>query len=180
MDRYIACGQVMKRPIFEFVSTKIRPNAALIVFTFDDDYSFGILQSSLHWIWTTHRCSTLKRDFRYTSQSVFETFPWPQDPTIAQVTAIASAAADLRQLRHTLMQADHLSLRDLYRTLDLPGETPLHHAHARLDSAVRTAYGLDVQADPLAFLLALNQAIARREALQQPVTAPGLPSTVPQ
>jgi hypothetical protein len=37
-----------------------------------------------------------------------------------------------------------------------------------------------VQADPLAFLLALNQAIARREALQQPVTAPGLPSTVPQ
>jgi hypothetical protein len=180
MDRYIACARVTKRPIFEFVSTEIRPNDALQVFTFEDDYSFGILQSSLHWAWFTHRCSTLTARFRYTSQSVFDTFPWPQDPTIDQVTAIASAAADLRQLRHTLMQADCLSLRDLYRTLDLPGETPLHHAHAHLDAAVRAAYGLDVQADPLAFLLALNQAIARREALQQPVTAPGLPSTVPQ
>ena len=178
MDRYIACARVTKRPIFEFVSTEIRPNDALQVFTFEDDYSFGILQSSLHWAWFTHRCSTLKRDFRYTSQSVFDTFPWPQDPTIAQVTTIASAAADLRQLRHTLMQADRLSLRDLYRTLDAPGETPLHHAHAHLDAAVRAAYGLEVQADPLAFLLALNQAIARREARQQPVTAPGLPSVM--
>jgi hypothetical protein len=32
MDRYIVCGRVTLRPIFEFVSTGIRPNDALMVF----------------------------------------------------------------------------------------------------------------------------------------------------
>jgi SAM-dependent methyltransferase len=32
LPRYIACGQVTKRPIFEFIDSRIRPNAALIVF----------------------------------------------------------------------------------------------------------------------------------------------------
>ena len=41
LTRYIACGQVTKRPIFEFVSPEIRPNAACMVFPFEDDYSFG-------------------------------------------------------------------------------------------------------------------------------------------
>lgn len=49
LKRYIVCGQVTKRPIFSFVSTLVRPNAALQVFGYDDDYSFGILQSSVHW-----------------------------------------------------------------------------------------------------------------------------------
>lgn len=51
IPRYIACGQVTKRPIFEFISSEIRPNAALIVFPMADDYSFGILQSLIHWEW---------------------------------------------------------------------------------------------------------------------------------
>ena len=59
LSRYIVCGQVTKRPIFEFVSKSIRPNAACMVFAQDDDYSFGMLQSSVHWIWFVNRCSTL-------------------------------------------------------------------------------------------------------------------------
>jgi hypothetical protein len=178
MGRYIACGQVMKRPIFEFISTEIRPNAALMVFTFEDDYSFGILQSSLHWLWVTNRCSTLKRDFRYTSHSVFDTFPWPQSPTIEQIEAIAAAAVALRHLRREQMHTDRLSLRELYRSLDQPGDTALHHAHAQLDACVRHAYGLTDRDAPLTFLLNLNTTIAHREANHQPVTAPGLPPIV--
>ena len=53
LPRYIASGQVTKRPIFEFIGSEIRPNAALIVFPFADDYSFGILQSGIHWAWFT-------------------------------------------------------------------------------------------------------------------------------
>jgi hypothetical protein len=37
---------VMKRSIFEFVSTGVRPSNALKAFLLEDDYSFGILQSS--------------------------------------------------------------------------------------------------------------------------------------
>ena len=48
LPRYAVCGQVTKRPIFEFVHPDIRPNAALIVFPLPDDYSFGILQSGVH------------------------------------------------------------------------------------------------------------------------------------
>jgi hypothetical protein len=43
---------------------------------------------------------------------------------------------------------------------------------------VRAAYGMKAKDDPLAFLLALNKAVAEREAAGQPVTAPGLPPCV--
>lgn len=85
LPRYVACGQVTKRPIFVFVSKTVSPNAALEVFTFADDYSFGILQSDVHWRWFVERCSTLKGDFRYTSTTVYDTFPWPQSPTLEQI-----------------------------------------------------------------------------------------------
>ena len=49
-----------------------------MVFPFADDYSFGILQSGIHWAWFTAKCSTLTERFRYTSDTVFDTFPWPQ------------------------------------------------------------------------------------------------------
>jgi hypothetical protein len=31
LDRYVVCGRVTRRPIFEFVSTRVRPNDALQV-----------------------------------------------------------------------------------------------------------------------------------------------------
>lgn len=34
------------------------------------------------------------------------------------------------------------SLRDLYRTLDVPGLNPLRDVHEELDAAVRAAYGM--------------------------------------
>jgi len=75
LSRYVACGQVTKRPIFEMISTGINPNAALMVFAFEDDYSFGILQSDAHWQWFVNRCSTLTERFRYTSNTVWDSFP---------------------------------------------------------------------------------------------------------
>jgi hypothetical protein len=67
------------------------------------------------------------------------------------------------------------SLRDLYRTLEQPGDNPLRGAHARLDEAVRAAYGMSDEADPLAFLLDLNLACAAKEKAGEKITPPGLP-----
>jgi hypothetical protein len=178
LPRYIACGQVTKRPIFVFVSNSISPNAALEVFTFSDDYSFGILQSDLHWRWFVERCSTLKGDFRYTSNTVYDTFPWPQDPTLEHARTVANMAVGLRRLRAELMEAHGYTLRELYRTMELPGDNPLKDAHAKLDSAVRKAYRMSAKASILEFLFSLNQEVAEREASMQFVTGPGLPSTV--
>ncbi|HNO80062.1 MAG TPA: class I SAM-dependent DNA methyltransferase [Phycisphaerae bacterium] len=47
--RYIVCSRVTKRPIFVFADSMIRPGDAVQAFAFDDDYSFGILQSNTHW-----------------------------------------------------------------------------------------------------------------------------------
>jgi hypothetical protein len=89
--RFITCSCVTKRPVFCFVDHEIRPDHSLIVFTFADDYSFGILQSGTHWLWFITKCSKLKSDFRYTPPSVFDTFPWPQSPTPARIDAVAEA-----------------------------------------------------------------------------------------
>ena len=176
--RYIVCGQVTLRPIFDFISNTIHPNAALIIFPYDDDYSFGILQSGIHWIWFTNRCSTLTGRYRYTSNTVFDSFPWPQKVTAVSVANVAKAAVELRELRQKLRDKHELSLRQLYRSLELPGAHPLKDAHARLDQAVREAYGMPKGADPLGFLLKLNAEVAAKERAGQAVLGPGLPPTI--
>ena len=178
LDRYVVCGRVTSRPIFEFVSTTIHPNDALMVFPYDDDYSFGILQSGIHWVWFVNRCSTLKGDPRYTSNTVFDSFPWPQSPTVKAVQKIAKAAAALRKLRRELKQKHDLSFRELYRTLELPGASPLKDAHEKLDQVVREAYHMNKSDDVLAFLLDLNRTVANREDAGEAVIGPGLPPIV--
>lgn len=175
MPRYIVCSDTTKRPVFEFISQSIRPDHKLRVFAFCDDYSFGILQSELHWRWFIAKCSKLKGDFNYTSTTVFDTFPWPQTPTRKQIEAVAKEAVALRQLRREVMAKMNWSLRDIYRTLEEPGSNPLRDAQAKLDTAVRAAYAMPKDADILAFLLQLNQSCAAKEAAKEPITPPGLP-----
>lgn len=178
LDRYITCGRVTARPIFEFISSDIHPNDALMVFPYDDDYSFGILQSEIHWVWFLNRCSTLKGDPRYTSNTVFDSFPWPQAPTVGAIKEVSDTAVELRTLRRKLKQKHDMSFRELYRTLELPGASPLKDAHAKLDKAVREAYGMKKSDDALAFLLALNQSVANQEDMGQKIIGPGLPPSV--
>ena len=175
VPRYIAVSRVTKRPIFEFVSSAIHPDNTIVVFPLADDYSFAILQSDMHWRWFNARCSTLGGTFRYTSDTVFDTFPWPQSPKQNQVAEIAAAGVALRGLRREIMGKLDYSLRDLYRTLEEPGANPLRDAHDRLDTAVRAAYAMPKDADPLAFLLALNLALAAKEKSGEPITPPGIP-----
>jgi hypothetical protein len=176
LTRYLVCSRVTKRPIFAFVDSNIRPGDALQVFAFDDDYSFGILQSSAHWQWFIAKCSKMKSDFRYTPESVFDTFPWPQNPTIAQIESIATAGRELRKLRDDSMSTMTVGLRGLYRTLDLPGKNPLRDAHNTLDTAVLKAYGFSAKSDLLEQILKLNLSVAAKISAKEPVTTPGIPT----
>lgn len=106
---------------------------------------------------------------------VFDTFPWPQEPTKKQMRAVADAAVALRQLRRETMAKLDWSLRDLYRSLEEPGANPLRDAHAALDTAVRAAYGMGKNDDILTHLLALNHACAEKEKAGHKITPPGLP-----
>jgi SAM-dependent methyltransferase len=178
-ERYIACSGVTKRPVFAFVSSDIRPDHALFGFAFADDYSFGVLQSSAHWLWFVTKCSKLTERFRYTPESVFDTFPWPQAPTAKQIEAVAAAGREVRRVRAEALTKIKGGLRAVYRTLELPGANPLKDAHAALDAAVLSAYGFDAKKDLLAQLLALNLAVATKIERNEPVTAPGIPPGYP-
>ena len=189
------CSRVTKRPVFVFSDASIRPGDALQCFAFPDDYSFGILQSSVHWLWFITKCSKFKSDFRYTPESVFDTYPWPQfgfgvpalagqvsdkskrpglasapppeggtpnEDALAKITAVATAARQVRRVRTEALSEMKGGLRALYRTLELPGANPLKDAHAALDAAVLAAYGFSAKKDLLAQLLELNLAVAQR------------------
>ena len=169
-----------KRPIFIFIDSEIRPGDALQAFAFSDDYSFGVLQSNVHWQWFIAKCSKLKSDFRYTPESVFDTFPWPQCPTLAQTDAVAEAGRQVRRVRVDALSKVEGGLRAVYRLLELPGKNPLKEVQDALDGAVLAAYGFSPKKDILAQLLALNLEVARREAAGEPVTAPGIPTGYPE
>ncbi len=135
LTRYIVCSRITKRPIFVFVSPEIRPGDALSCFAFSDDYSFGILQSHAHWLWFITKCSKMKSDFRYTPESVFDTFPWPQFAPVPGTPAAgardghASGSAGVPPagfrvprkppgVKQTPLETDSAA------TLDVPGGTP--------------------------------------------------------
>ncbi|MFM7855983.1 MAG: type IIL restriction-modification enzyme MmeI, partial [Flammeovirgaceae bacterium] len=178
LKRYVSCSRVTSRPIFELVDSKINPNDAVMVFAFDDYYSFGLINSHLHNLWFEEKCSTMKGDARYTTESVWNTFPWPQNPTQKQVEKVAEAAMKLHQQRTKTLKEHKMTLRDLYRLLEQPGKNPIKDLHAALDKAVMEAYGFEEKKDVLAQLLDLNLHVATKEEKKEKVQAPGWPEGI--
>jgi hypothetical protein len=117
---------------------------------------------------------TLKSDFRYTSNTVFDSFPWPQAPSGKSIKDVAKASVGLRKVRNELRKKHSQSLRDIYRLLEKPGQNVLRDAHEALDQAVRAAYGMAKDADPLQFLLDLNLRLYADEQKGIAIVGPGV------
>lgn len=101
MPRFLATMRTAKHRVFVWLDPRTLPDSQLIVFALDDDYSMGVLQSSVHETWARATGTQLREaesGFRYTPTTCFETFPFPT-PTSAQHAAIASAAKRLDALR---------------------------------------------------------------------------------
>ncbi len=178
LTRFISCARVTQRPIFEFISADINPNDKLMAFMFEDDYSFGLIQSGVHWKWFLEKCTTLGETPNYNTASIWDTFPFPQTPPEAQIKKVAVAAKALRDARTKAMKEHVMSLRDLYRLLEQPGKNHIRDLHEALDKAVMEAYGFNEDEDLLAQLLALNLQVAQNEKEGKPVQPPGLPEFV--
>ena len=174
LGRYMTCSNPQARPIFVFVSAEFIPTNTLQVFAQEDDYSFGILQSTPHWAWTKARGGKVSERIRYTSD-VWHSFAWPQAPSIDQVATVADTGRALRRVRASLMTDNAWSLRQLYQAAEVDGPHPLKEAQRALDAAVRAAYGASDDQDPIEFLLELNQLVAEDEAAGRKVRGPGLP-----
>ena len=175
LPRYIALSGVAaedRMPVFSFVSSEIHPSNLTFAFALGDDYSFGILQSAPHIVWFRERCSRLKADPRYTSKTVFDTFPWPQAPSQRAVDRVVDVVAELLAFRAERM-AQGITIGQQYDSLRQPGRSRLRDLHDALDRAVLDVYGFDPNEDLLAQILALNLSLAEQEQVGGAVRGPG-------
>ena len=174
MRRYIGCSRVTRRPIMVFLSSAICPSDLVQVFAFEDDYSFGVLQSSVHFDWfKTSSRMKVESDLRYSVREIFETFPWPQTPNPSNVMAVIEASRNLRRVRQDMQARLSSGLREIYQLAELPGDNPLKDAQRQLDEAVLSCYGTKQFSIP--DLLSLNEQIVDRISKGMTVTGPGLP-----
>ncbi len=104
-------------------------------------YDFGILTSILHMAWMRVVCGRIKSDYRYSTDIVYNNFPWPE-ATEEQKQKISDFAQRVLDAR-----ASHpdWSLADLYHPDFMPQD--LRRAHKELDKAVLKLYGLKPDTD---------------------------------
>jgi len=137
-------------------SALIVPNATL--------FHFAVLSSAMHMAWMRYTCGRMKSDYQYSSQIVYNNYPWPQNATDKQRAAVeakAQAVLDARQ------QFPAATLADLYDPLAMP--PALAKAHAELDRAVDLCYRPEkFESD--------RQRVEFLFALYEKLTAPLLPA----
>lgn len=181
--RYIAGSRTQRWPfVFCFMDADVLPGDKMQVFAFDDDYSFGVIQGAPHLLWYRAKAARLKNeeDYNYSAESVFDTYPWPQQPTTNEVLAVAAAGREIRRIRADVLPSIRGGLRGIYHTLELPGKNALRDAHEALDKAVMEAYGFSAKKDTLQQLLNLNREVGTRLSSKLPVTPPGAPKNFPK
>jgi type II restriction/modification system DNA methylase subunit YeeA len=176
-SRYIATPVTSKHRVFVWLTPSTLIDHAIVALGFEDDYSFGVLHSRAHEVWS-RKVGTQVRDaesgFRYTPSSTFETFPFPWAPgkeargePLGQ--AVAQAASELATKRDAWLNPPDATAEELNkRTLtNLYNQRPswLADAHRTLDEAVFAAYGWPstiTDAEILERLLALNHLRAEK------------------
>ena len=98
LRRFIATPTVAKHRLFAWLSAPTLPDHQLIVTAREDDYTFGVLHSRAHELWSLRMGTWLGvgNDPRYTPTSTFETFPfpWPLDTPDEALTGEQRAHRD--------------------------------------------------------------------------------------
>ena len=162
------------------------PADSTTVVTSDDFYILGILTSNVHRTWVKAQSSTLKGDTRYTHNTCFETFPFPQleqDPRhlkdVGDLTAIVekirATAQDLHNYRSTQMERKQWGITKLYNEYFHEPTSQLFKLHAKLDALVLQAYRFNPNDDLLEKLLTLNLELAAKEKQGEAVIGPWAP-----
>jgi hypothetical protein len=77
LPRFLATVIHAKHRLFVWLPAGLIPSHSLIVFATDQDAIFGLLHSRVHELWTLVLCSALEDRPRYTPNTTFETFPFP-------------------------------------------------------------------------------------------------------
>ncbi len=124
--RYIPMG---------YLPPEMIPGDKLFIIQGASLYHFGVLTSNVHMAWMRAVCGRLEMRYSYSSNVVYNDFPWPTPTDVqrARIEETAQAILDARALY------PDSSLADLYDELTMPPE--LRRAHQANDKAVMEAYG---------------------------------------
>jgi hypothetical protein len=168
LTRFIACAAQGKRFYMVWCESHWCPSNLTSVFAFEDDFSMGVLSSTIHVEWATSQSTRLKSDPRYTTAS-FMTFPWPT----TNAESIAEISRRLYARRSEICLERQIGLTKLYNEVDDGGYRDLRALHDALDEAVAAAYGWPSSAahypqESNRLLLELNRAIAAGEIEYRP------------
>ena len=101
-------------------------------------WHFSILTSSVHMVWVKTACGRLKMDYRYSTELVYNTFPWPQEVDSKLKQQLEAAAQGILDAR---AQEKGTTLAQLYAPAQMP--SALRQAHEANDRLVIKAYGFD-------------------------------------
>ncbi|MET7947697.1 DNA methyltransferase [Micromonospora sp. NPDC005324] len=176
LPRYIAAGRVGKRLLLTWCEPWTCPSDLVYVFAFDDDYSMGILSSSIHNAWAWSQSSTMKADLRYTPTSAFLPFPWPYPVGDEQRERVVEASRRTIARRQEICAEQQFGLTKLYNLVDEGAYADLRKLHRELDEAVAACYGwpkgiAQDKHEIAQRLLALNAEIAAGQRPYDPFAA---------
>jgi SAM-dependent methyltransferase len=149
--------------IFSRVNKDWLPNNSITVLALDDFYILGVLTSNIHRVWVKAQSSTLKGDTRYTHNTCFETFPFPQTVDINLVQQIRTKTEELHEYRSQQMETKQWGITTLYNKFFTEPSSQLYKLHQQLDKLVMSAYQFNPEDDILEKLLLLNLELGEKE-----------------
>lgn len=174
--RYLAVPEVSGErrryfPIAFLPATTIASNKLYTVAN-ATNLEFGILSSSMHFVWMSNTSGRLESRFQYSASLTYNNFPWPE-VNADQRERIAVGAQGVLDERSRFPSA---SLAELYDPVAMPPE--LVRAHQKLDRAVDLAYGkreFESEAERAALLFTLYEKLMAAPSLDFATPEPPTP-----
>lgn len=123
---YIPFGYFDKDSIVADSCSSI-PDASLFI--------FGVISSLMHMTWVKYTCGRIKSDYRYSNTLVYNTYPFPLNPTESQKKKVEEV---VQVVLDTRAKYPGSTLADLYDPVTMPPD--LVKAHQALDKAVDLCY----------------------------------------
>jgi hypothetical protein len=143
LKRVMVLTIVSRTVAFAFTPSDWVFSHRVVVFPFESNEQFALLQSSLHYFWAWKYSSTMKSDLNYSPTDCFQTFPFPLD-----MGNLETVGGEYHEHRRQIMLARQEGLTTTYNRFHDADERSadiarLRDLHVEMDRAVAAAYGWD-------------------------------------
>ena len=125
--RVLVTARVSKMVAFSFVENNQIFDEKLVVFSSESFSNFSILSSVMHTEWAWKYCTTLESRFNYTPNTIYDTFPFPQNLIEKYEQNLENIGEAYHEFRRLLMLGIQSGLTKIYN---------LYHSNAIIAKGV--------------------------------------------